>query len=479
MSIEAKSKALLTLSLLLFLSSISVRSYANLMSQQERQQFIDIQQSYHVKQEYRLINQELSEYNAKVWQFANDQERSNHLAHELTKLVTQPYVESDENNLEQVSTQINQVLKEKSELDKTIAGYGDLQQSYQTILAQYDTLDELRKRERTDLMKLYNQVLSRLKVQIANKRIREIYSGSTTCGRNDSVHQCINQIEPQIKRQIINDDLYLTSRSSFTEFNIIDANLNLNGALSYQIEYIAQAVLNPKVIQQLNKEFAFDMVTVYLKSNVPAQWFINGKQVGEGEHVSISLPTGSHGILASYQGQSQSSIEEVIAGNTYQYHIEDRAVEVETQDVSPAIKTSSNPDLTPSHQQKSDPATTPQPSPLFPSESTDVITDASSYLELDYTLILQQGDTVYHLIIDEQTAPLLHETHSQHCESMSVGRLATLEEYIDLMHNDSLDLVLSKYNFTTSNHGVVRVTDKQFIRLQKSGIGICVQSYIK
>jgi hypothetical protein len=95
--------------------------------------------------------------------------------------------------------------------------------------------------------------------------------------------------------------------------------MNMRGDLHYKVAMNFKPSYNDKIDSMLNEELGLKSAMVTLISNVPADWYINGTKVGTGKKLFHEIPLGKHGILASYQNQDKSSVENVEGNGVFNY----------------------------------------------------------------------------------------------------------------------------------------------------------------
>ena len=112
--------------------------------------------------------------------------------------------------------------------------------------------------------------------------------------------------------------------------------MNMRGDLNYKVAMKFKPSYNNKIDEMLNEKLGLKSAMVTLVSNVPADWFVNGVKIGTGKKLFHEIPLGKHGILASYQNQDQSSVENIEGNGVFNYKF---------SNVTPAKKTASKPSV--------------------------------------------------------------------------------------------------------------------------------------
>ena len=291
-------------------------SYANevrfdssliLITEQENAELRKINNKYNYDEQLNKLNNEMSLHSARVWKYKNTIDELNELKKYLSESVISINSISEKNKIDDLVNSINK----KNNIEKNLSTYDNLESNYKTLKDKYNNLSKVNKQFNIDKRNLLTKIIERIKNDINNNNTSGKYYGSVSCNTNNSIIDCLERNQFDIKNRIIDKSKFLTKDSVFSQYEVSSANLNLDGSLSFNITFRASPIFSKKVYKLLNEKLGFDLVKVSLKSNVPAEWYINGKLFGEGELVEAEIPAGSHGIYATYKGKAKSSVEEI------------------------------------------------------------------------------------------------------------------------------------------------------------------------
>lgn len=421
-------------------SEVKLTSNIELITEKEQKELAEINGKYNYDARYRALNNEMSSHSARVWQYVNKNNDYDEMVAYLTKKVVAIELTEDEsNNIEDLVKAIN----EKNRLEKELSDYQDLNVSYETIKAKYSDLENEKKKTNSEKLKLLDKIIERIKADINRQNIKGIYSGDINCSRNSTISHCLSQKREEIEHLIMDSHLFLGKNSTFRYYDVASASLNMKGRLTFEVRFGAVPVFSNKIYHELNEALGFKSIRVLLKSDVAAKWYVDGRYVGRGERVEVDLSSGSHGILATFEGRTQSSVEDISKTTELNYFLNRGESEPEETVLLPAVKEEGQ------------------------------RADKSAF----FTQAIQAKDKdTYVLIVDEQGEPIISEWAQSLsiCSNDMQGRISKYEEYIDIIEDNKTYNDLIKYSFNTLDFRTVSVQDKGYIERELSkGITIC------
>ncbi|MFM2666331.1 hypothetical protein C9980_08585 [Vibrio mediterranei] len=179
-----------------------------------------------------------------------------------------------------------------------------------------DEKQAIEKSKELELAKLKKDIETRLK-QDADKEKKVFFDGKVVCSSSMTLSDCFNKNKANIVSQAM--------KSAVGEYRVHatkveDANLNINGTLSYSVAITYTQPFSLLTIKEINKELGISTKDIKLSSNKEATYYINGKKVGEGKEVLFRNSYNSKVIVkAVYDKKSQSSIEELGPENDLYY----------------------------------------------------------------------------------------------------------------------------------------------------------------
>ncbi|MEZ9177573.1 hypothetical protein [Vibrio kanaloae] len=433
---------------------LALSAEIELMTSSERVQLDKVKAQHAYESRYELLNLRLSEHSSRVWEYVSKQTDYNDLQMYLQNKILS--VDLSENEAEAIND-LKKVINAKNQLEQELSSYSNLEEEYKTIKDQFTQLEDEKTVYNSEKRALLDSVVSRVKSEIKHSSIKGEFSGTTQCLKNQSITSCLSSRQPQIQSAIINDQLFLDNSSVFKVYDVINASLDLTGQLRYQVRYEASPMFSKDIYYQLNEKFGFETIEITLSSNVEAEWYVDGRMVGQGRSVKVDVTDGSHGILATYQGHSQSSVEEVSKPVTLRYNLNN------ADQIAPdAIK-----NTVPVHNNNVE---TPEG---FSRVEDQVVNKGGRELVKKG---LKQGDSAYILLFVDDKSPLMSDWSSSVslCEREQLGRLARLEEYISLVEGGEYDY-LFKYNFNTLDYRTMTLThDGSISKTSSQGITLCL-----
>ncbi len=421
-------------------AEVNLTSNIELMTEKEKQALISINNKYNYDIRYRELNNEMSTHSARVWQYVNKTNDYDDLVDYLTQKVVE--IEITEGNSAPIDDLIT-IINEKNRLEKELLTFQNLTSSFKEIKSKYSELNNEKKKANSEKLKLLDQIIKRINGDIlSNNIIKGTYSGYTNCSKNDTIKSCLSQQRGIIEDLIRDSNLYLGKKSDFKHYEVVNASLDMKGRLAFDVIFSAVPTFSKKIYHQLNNTLGLNSILVELKSDVAAEWFVDGRSVGQGERIEVELSSGYHGIFAQYQGSTQSSVEDISKPVTLNYFL---GKESGNQSVS-------------------------APSPVMQSDSGNTMTK----------FFIQQINTkdndAYVLIVDEQGVPLISDWSRavSICSNNQLGRIAKYEEYIDIITGNEEYNDLIKYRFNTLDLRTVLVQDNSYIKnSQSKGVTIC------
>lgn len=299
-------------------SEVSFTSNIELMNREENQALTDINNKYNYDVRYRELNNEMSTHSARVGQYVNKTNDYDDLVDYLTRKVVE--IEVTEGNSAPIEDLVA-VINERNRLEKELLTFQDLDSSYEMIKAKYSDLENEKKKTNSEKFELLDRIIERINGDIQRNNIKGTYLGYTSCRKNVSIQQCLSQMRDVIQGLIRGSNEFLGENSDFNHLEVIDASLDMKGHLMFEVSFSAVPTFSKDIYYQLNKMLGFESIQVILESDVDAEWFANGRFVGKGERIEVELSSGSHGILARYQGSTQSSVEDISRPVTLSYFL--------------------------------------------------------------------------------------------------------------------------------------------------------------
>lgn len=433
MKLMKKKNSTLVLSLISGVVFPAQASNLELMTGSEKEQLNLVEKQYAYNEQLKLLNSNLSLHTSKVWEYTNISEDLRQVESYLqNKVLTLDLSGDAQKKFDELKKTINR----KNQLTQSLEGYSNLDDEYRKLEEKFKALENERKKYDADKRTLLTSVVNRIQSDIDKNTVSGTFQGTRDCLKNQSVPSCLSSSKQYIKEQIINNNIFLGTNSAFDHYEVQNAMLDMHGKLSYEITYRAQPLFNKEIYFQLNKLFGFESIPVTLKSNVEAKWYVNGKLLGTGKSIDVDLPDGSHGILATYKGQTESSVENIIKPKTLQYNFSE-------------LKT---PVPEPIHQE------------LF--EETD--------LYFENKIITSDNGDEFTLIVNQQGTPILSDwPHSLSLCKKNQSSLALLDDFVKLVEEKEHQF-LFKYNFNTLDHQTVAFTHSaSIVKDSAKGLTLC------
>lgn len=428
-------KATLTLSLLSAVVFPTHASNIELVTKSEKEQLDLVEKQHAYNEKLKLLNSNLSLHTSRVWEYTNTSEDLRQIESYLqNKVLTLDLSGDDKSAFDELKKTINR----KNQLTQSLEQYSNLDNEYRKLKEKFTALENERKKYDADKRTLLTSVVNRIQSDIDKNTVSGTFQDTRDCLKNQSIPSCLSSSKQYIKEQIINNNIFLGTNSAFDHYEVQNAMLDMHGKLSYEITYRAQPLFNKEIYFQLNKLFGFESIPVTLKSNVEAKWYINGKLLGTGKSIDVDLPDGSHGILATYQGQTESSVENIVKPKTLQYNFSELKKPVSE----------------PIHQE------------ISTLEETDL------YFE-NKTITSDNGNE-FTLIVNQQGTPILSDwSHALSLCKKNHSSLALLDDFVQLVEEKEHQF-LFKYNFNTLDHQTVAFTHSaSIVKDSAKGLTLC------
>lgn len=174
-----------------------------------------------------------------------------------------------------------------------------------------------------------NQLLFTLKTDIINRLITDLSKSNSTlpvvinssieCSKYPSIADCLIQSKKKNLSNTVNESPFLNDKSILLSYEMMNASININGDLHYKVVMKFTPSYNNKIDSILNEKLGLKSAMLTLISDVSADWYINNTKIGTGKKLYHELPLGQHSILASYQKQNKSSVENIKGNGVINY----------------------------------------------------------------------------------------------------------------------------------------------------------------
>ncbi|WP_413284121.1 hypothetical protein [Vibrio sp. MA40-2] len=467
--------------LFLVMSHLVAAAPVELFNQEEKSKVEQINQKYQLRERYNLINARLSLHSANVYQYNNLINRSDLLAENLYELVINTNSDQTDQSYKELADVVLNLMKERAAIDKVIKDdYSDLNRRYDAILQEFAKLKKQEVQKNADILLVYGENITRLENELSDNYLSITVEGSLECSITQTLNGCIEANKKQITNRVINESIYLSKDSYIDAMKVNNATIDMSGLLNYQVTVKANALFNDKVVRALNKAYGLESADIILVSNKDAEWFVDGKKIGEGKRLSVKLPMGIHAILAIHRDSRQSSVENIIPGKEYRYNLVESAQpnattkdtgSAESEEIESKRKSAIEIDEPEVDSLKSIPKVTDTIS--IPSQPSLTLDNKKHTMRMVHTDELKS----YYLISNEDGSPLLLSDDDPSLCEPEWGKLATLKEYLSLLSNVTDKSKYLRFNFSTLNNGIIRVMEhgKNLHVKGSKGIGVCVQ----
>ncbi|NKF49743.1 hypothetical protein G3R49_04020 [Shewanella sp. WXL01] len=303
-------------------------SYAALevITSSEKNTLKDIERQYNIDPQLISVNDKFSRHNKK----ANDIE-------ELKKKI-----ESEKARYEELVGQLQDKILAKAnmpafyrQIEDTVNGIDSLETrtrldtqalegEREDIQAEYKSINAKRSEKSQKLFKLKKDITDRLVADLSksSSELPVNINGSTECSKFQSIADCLKESKSYILSNTRNESPFLTDKSVLLDYEVLDANMNMHGELNYKVAMKFKPSYNKKIDSIINEELGLKSAMITLVSNVDADWYINGNKVGTGKKLFHEIPLGKHGILASYQSEDKSSVEDIEGNGVFNYNFD-------------------------------------------------------------------------------------------------------------------------------------------------------------
>ncbi|WP_064604552.1 hypothetical protein [Photobacterium sp. J15] len=176
-----------------------------------------------------------------------------------------------------------------------------------------ESLRESKEIYNNKLSSLKDNVVTRLKKEFANPLPMAI-SGKIQCSPYQSIRACFEnkQTTSKLINKAIEDHFgQLSITSSNNNFQVKSALMDYDGNVDYHASFNLFVQYNENIEAQIVKEIGVESFNIHLLSNKAASFYIDGQPVGTGSDVSVKLAKGKYAILAKFDGDQESTIQDI------------------------------------------------------------------------------------------------------------------------------------------------------------------------
>lgn len=311
------------------------------ITKSEKQTLNQIETEYDIDSLLISVNDKFSQLNKKAYDveglkkaIASEQQRYDELIEGLPDAIrTKITLPNTYKQIEESVTLVDE-LTQKAEQDSL-----RLEAEKEEILSEYETINKQRATKSQQLFKLKTDITNRLIADLSksSSTLPININGSTECSKYQTIADCLKESKSSILSSTRNESPFLNDKSVLLSYEVIDANMNMKGGLQYKVAMKFKPSYNNKIDEMLNEELGLKSAMVTLVSNVPADWFVNGVKVGTGKKLFHEIPLGKHGILASYQDQDQSSVENIEGNGVFNYKFNNVRTEKTPSSQTPSV----------------------------------------------------------------------------------------------------------------------------------------------
>lgn len=289
--------------------------------------FEQIESQYDIDSELISVNDKFSQLNKRSYDIQELKDKISLNQAQYQKLIAQlPTKILAKTNMSifyaQIEDNINSTanLAQKAEIDTAA-----LKRQSLTIQEEFEAVNKRRLQKSQQLFELKTDIINRLISDLSKTTSNHPVNinGSTKCSKFQSIADCLKESKSQILSSTRNKSPFLNDKSVLLSYQVVDANMNMAGDLRYKVAMNFKPSYNSKIDTVLNEKLGLRSAMVTLVSNVPADWFINGKKIGSGKELFHEIPLGKHGILASYQNNDKSSVEKIEGNGVFSYNFKD------------------------------------------------------------------------------------------------------------------------------------------------------------
>lgn len=175
------------------------------------------------------------------------------------------------------------------------------------------SLRESKKIYNDKLTGIKDSVVARLKKEFANP-IPMSVSGKLQCSPYQSIRACFES--QQTTSKLINDAVdtrfgQISITSTTNKFKVDSALMDYDGNVDYEASFNLFVQYNENIDAQVIKEVGVESFNITLISNKPASFYLDGLPVGKGSEVSVKVSKGKYAVLAKFDGQQESTIQDI------------------------------------------------------------------------------------------------------------------------------------------------------------------------
>ncbi|MFC1503122.1 hypothetical protein ACFL53_02060 [Pseudomonadota bacterium] len=301
---------------------------ASLLTESELEQIKQVKEQYNNTTELK----ELTEVNSSIFSYTNQTAqlesaiiRGKKTYHEFQLKMSEEMLSGTEESTNYYFDSMKKVSKEiKSAQEKIKTNTALIAQNKKKIDKLNDAIRESNK--------IYNEKLTSLK-QNAVSRIKKEFSspipiklnGKLKCSPYQSIRECFEN--KQTNSKLVNDAIesrfgQINIKSNVNKFNVDSALMDYDGNVTYNVSFNLFVQYNEDLNAQIIKEIGVESFDVKLVSNQAASFYVNGLPVGEGVNVMVKIAKGQHSILAKYNGQQESTVQDITDAVSLTYNFE-------------------------------------------------------------------------------------------------------------------------------------------------------------
>ncbi|PSW06219.1 hypothetical protein [Photobacterium lipolyticum] len=315
----------------IFLLSISAAfcaQGASLLTESELEQIKQVKEQYNNTTELK----ELTEVNSSIFTYTNQTAqlesaiiRGKKTYHEFQLKMSEEMLSGTEESTNYYFDSMKKVSKEiKSDQEKIKTNTALIAQNKKKIDKLNDAIRESNKIYNEKLTSLKENAVSRIKKEFASP-IPIKLNGKLKCSPYQSIRECFEN--KQTNSKLVNDAIasrfgQINIKSNVNKFNVDSAQMDYDGNVTYNVSFNLFVQYNEDINVQIIKEIGVESFDVKLVSNQAASFYVNGLPVGEGVNVMVKIPKGQHSILAKYNGQQESTVQNITDAVSLTYNFE-------------------------------------------------------------------------------------------------------------------------------------------------------------
>jgi len=315
----------ISLALLCLVSSSSFAAL-KVINPAELETFKEIESQYDIDSELISVNNKFSQLNKRSYDIQELQDKILINQARYQKMIEQlPNKILAKANMSNFYAQIENNINSTANLAlKVEIDTAALERQNAQIQDEYETVNKRRLEKSQQIFELKTDIINRLITELSGSgsRYPVNINGSTKCSKFQSISDCLKESKSQILSSTRSKSPFLNGKSVLLSYEVVDANMNMAGDLRYKVAMNFKPSYNSKIDTVLNEKLGLRSAMVTLVSNVPADWFINGKKIGTGKKLFHEIPLGKHGILASYQNSDKSSVEKIEGNGVFNYNFD-------------------------------------------------------------------------------------------------------------------------------------------------------------